>query len=154
MNKLSRTLRQLHSLARLRAMQKAQSAAQLADANKVLNEAEMALHRAHGRYQLALEVQRRNRANGQEIDPVLYGYQFDSTDHVREAVIEHADKRNLANESQQRAMATFVSHHSQHKVVRSAENDTRAELAQRVGARELIDAQDQAGRTRHLVEEQ
>lgn len=144
MDKQQKTLRQLTSLMRLRNMQKVQSAAALAAANLEATKAERKLHQAEARYHLAVEVVRRKRADGQAIDPVVYGLLLSGTDLIQQTRIACEEANTLAQESQREALSAFASRHAEHKLVAQAADETRDQIQQTRNAVEMIDAQDQA----------
>lgn len=148
MDKQHKTLRQLTSLTRLRNLQKVQSAAALASANRVISEAETALHQAEARYHLAVELLRRKRAGGQAIDPVLYGLLLSGTDTVQQTLLTRQSAHEQAEIDQREAKSIFANRHAEHKLVAQAADETRLDIQRAHAAIEVVDAQDQALRVR------
>ena len=125
-------------------MQRAQSASALAAASQAVTQAEESLLQAQARYHLAVELQRRYRAHGQEIDPVLYELQVAGADIVRRNMVESRTRHEKACDAQFHAQVLFSTKHAEHKLVKEKAQVVRGDIWANHGKSESHDSQDQA----------
>lgn len=144
MDKRRSMLRQLNSLERLRNMQRVQSAGILAIANRDATEAAESLMQAQAKYHLAVELQRRGRAFGQAIDPVLYGLQTGGADMVRQTMVESQTALENARADQREAQLMFSTKHAEHKLIKEATHSIHDEICAEHAKGESLDVQDHA----------
>lgn len=134
-----RKLRQLQSLLRLRELQKSQLAIELAAANKRESSAAHSAQQAKARFHLATELQRRQRSDGQSIDPVLYGMQLAATELVKDVLIEKNRQHELTIAAQRQATQEFSEGHAAQRVVEEAVSTVRESIAAAKGKEEALD---------------
>lgn len=134
-----RKLRQMQSLLRLRELQKTQLAIELAAANERESSAARSAQQAKARYHLATELQRRQRANGQSIDPVMYGMQLSATDLVRDTLVEMRRQHEFAIAAQRRAAQGFTERHAAQRVIEEAVSTVRESITAIQAKEEALD---------------
>ena len=134
-----RKLRQIQSLLRLRELQKTQLAVELAAANERESTAAKSAQQAQARYRLATELQRRQRSNGQSIDPVLYGLQLSAADLVRDVFVAKKRQHESAITVQKQAKQSFADGHAAQRVVEEAVSAVRESITAAQAKEEALD---------------
>lgn len=134
-----RKLRQIQSLLRLRELQKTQLAVELAAANERETLAAKGAQQAQARYRLATELQRRQRANGQSIDPVLYGLQLSAADLVKDVFVSKTRHHESTKAEQRQAKQNFADAHAAKRVAEEAVGKMQKAITAAQGKEEALD---------------